>query len=1610
MKKLSKILILVLSVALICTGLILAVSAEGEAEEPTFDLKSAMDKAQAGDTIVMTGNAELSVATGVDMKYGYGITKSLTIDLNGYTINAPDTLRVFNMNGVDINFTVTGSGTINAAGAVLHMTQAKTGNVGKIIGTDEGITINHTGTATHTDGTTNKSLFIGQLGDYYFENLTVNTSSTGDNLIKVNDTANFVLKEVEINATGVEAGKVAVFYPNAKGTVSLNYCKVTTKGHSIFSAPAHTNKVENYIVVDNSYLHAAYGNGGFTSLIYNDYGNIGSDIVISNSYCSWNSRILINNMLNGTAITFKNCDLLFNGKGGSWFRSMNVKLEDGTRMWGNHDYYPTDTTFYSNFDSTSTMTVGDATGVYMIIGEGTRFDVGTYNKLMNLKGAAKDNGTEVIYYNEGNIVYPDGSTPATSETYKMIYDFMGDPNTPYVVVKAEDAPEVAAEPHTFLLYESTPYLRTIWHGTGNNASVTLRDGNAVRRWSSNGKKNSDGATPNLYFGPSAGILQSTYDVLVFDVDISADSANGFSETTLALHARSSSAANSGSGRQTNIMKISQSGLATASGISGGAASTQLTLGEWNHLTVVVDTSKADKGIKHVYVNGVYMGSGDAYTADDAYIFGIRFDITGAGTIDTNSTFILDNFAIRAFGDGTSTEALADNGESYLIGGGMAWAHGDVNDTFNVAGLSVNDVNEALRLNRELGLHPVITNPITHPFAHATENGKIYAGGNEMFFDETSAPVSIHYKENGAVNCYEVDTELANYSITYKYFLGTLESQLSNPDYWVSVEYKAGATPALYETKLLDMKFDNQGNGTYLYQTQKGWSTEFGATDVDQTLSVPLTAEDVKSHNGEEYEVYPVFNEGVAHKYNWLVKRADGSVRFAHTTSLLYGSDWTERGLNGTGVGGDGTAAVKLEYGETLVALTDAFGFASQFNSLRATKDTAEELVFNFDLNGHDILVDSRSNSNGSKLGGVFAPNSNETINIFSSVPGASVNSYGYIDPSKSNYNLGGGVFAFVKTDNAHINIGDVTVGGISYDGSNLTVMGDQIAQLAQIDLKDESNTVIGYDKSEGSSINISGCTLVRSTVDMDGMFNTRATTSEINVTDCTVILAAGGQLVSNNSIGADFSASVNFINSTIIMKENGSVLIGTHIGENSISFIGCVTNGKINQNEGKLTVEDTACYSVSESAVAPEGYVIAKYNIPMVIDAPINAIVSSSDGTKGAEPVDTPFVVVSNGSSDEADLVLPLLTYKFVPVSETVTVTWNGLGENEAFTETYAKGGNVLPAEIADYELDVLKLVANGNFDSELATAIDSDVTYTPEYDVVAAIEGLKANLSLYSDFMVNLYIPVSYAGYITEVNGAALGAETVTLGEAQYIKATVSKVAKAASDDAIFAIALTEGGYTATKTVSISIVDYASTILAGEYSDADKLLMYYMLGYVGEAALYFEEAADDEIAALLETYAEWNLLTVDKSYANALEDTGLSEYFSAAGIVLEDAPAFILVPRANTPELKVTVTYGDGNVRTFTVRENSIENLAVKGMKIYNFCTNLSVTVADANGVTLAEGTLNLDTYAKHHTDNKDVNEASAKALPLIEALYNYVKVAEAYKAETLAKPEIAE
>ena len=121
MKNLAKILVLILSVALVCGMLVLVTSADngnvakvGDVEYAT--LKDAFDAASAlteGDKVVKL-IADCSVTETI------AVTKDVTVDLNGYELSS--SLGVaFTVNN-PVNFTITGEGSIKLDGGLVEST------------------------------------------------------------------------------------------------------------------------------------------------------------------------------------------------------------------------------------------------------------------------------------------------------------------------------------------------------------------------------------------------------------------------------------------------------------------------------------------------------------------------------------------------------------------------------------------------------------------------------------------------------------------------------------------------------------------------------------------------------------------------------------------------------------------------------------------------------------------------------------------------------------------------------------------------------------------------------------------------------------------------------------------------------------------------------------------------------------------------------------------------------------------------------------------------------------------------------------------------------------------------------------------------------------------------------------------------------------------------------------------------------------------------------------------------------------------------------------------------------------------------------------------------
>ena len=489
---------------------------------------------------------------------------------------------------------------------------------------------------------------------------------------------------------------------------------------------------------------------------------------------------------------------------------------------------------------------------------------------------------------------------------------------------------------------------------------------------------------------------------------------------------------------------------------------------------------------------------------------------------------------------------------------------------------------------------------------------------------------------------------------------------------------------------------------------------------------------------------------------------------------------------------------------------------------------------------------------------------------------------------------------------------------------------------------------------------------------------------------------------------------MNIDNCLIIVKLNGGRIFGNNTeAMGTVTITNSVTNGNI-QTSSKydkkniIAGEGVCAYRMEPSAYA-EGVVPAAYNVPMTVEGGTFDIpyifVESTKNNPGtikyeADIQNLVYKVASYGYEGKADQVLPLLTYKTVKAEDVVKVTFKGIGENADVVVDYAKGGVIVAPAIAGATGEVFSLVHDGTFTEAIPETVTEAITLTPNVKANVAINGIKTNLSVYSDFVINLYIPATYAQYVAKITDGqnVLDTANVTIGEVEYIKVSIARNANDASKNATFVITVKEGDQIGAATVTVSVASYAEKVLGDTVTTAaDKQLMYYVLNYANEAAKYFDGAADATVAALLETYADVKGEVAEQSYANAIEELALGQVFASASVKLTSAPAFVLTLKEGFAGT-VTVTYGD-KTRTYVVTAEDEREIVVAGMKAYNFGLNITVNAVGTIGeeaVATENAQYNLDTFVKYHVESEAAESVACVAL--LEALYDYVACAEAY------------
>lgn len=1588
MKKLRRIVILVVAFAMICTGLALTVSADNT----PFDLKGALDSAESGATVVLTGDATLTAA--------YNITKDVTIDLNGYTLTS-DSDTAFNVNQ-SVKFTILGRGEIVLSGMLIKSTTGSYAPSVTVKGTYAPIKITH-------NGEKSDSIVYTINGDFSFTNLDITAvcDTASEAVFKSSNASSTVT--YNFNAVNIKVSGATTSSSNAEsviriaGETHLNMASssIVTDGMAINVGGCVST--DDTVVIKNSSIKVENPTLEVTAI--GMYSNPTGVIRIVNSVIESSYRVfcLSCESQNPTALTDENGIISLTSGGRvlcydsaiihNCVKTNLISRAIPTFLYGSSKilYRNPLSSIPSmvNFDTDSTSYANNNKYVNIYMAEGTR--VGNVNITTKTTQGVK---------------FPDGSSPVTSTTYKFIYDPIQDPEAPWVVAKIDAADAFAdADLHWFasgnqiapgmVEYAADaqvsgtvpsdkdlfPLVKVRWNKTGIY-SITESDGNKLFRYESTVK---EAKSPSLTFGNRAPVNTADYQngVMVFELDIATDSALGFAAGTYKLDSRTSGNYNTtGSGSNgVSTVALTAEGSLSFKDDSTVIKTAKLSLNTWNRISFVVDgaTRKAD-----CFVNGVYVTTLTSLYGDDAYIWGMRFDISR--NLNPGQSLLVDNAMIACYSaPKTKTvngETVAFDAVDYLYG---APINGEPTvKQITVGSNAYADLDSAIEAANSIGTVPQLNADLTG--VTVTKSGIVSANGHTITTTDDSITAVPTNGEDGKPLYYEFNKSF-DAELTFHWSVGNI---LTGEYAEVTTTVRTGATPT-YEYNADKIVYNSSEKKIY---KQTGW---FGV-DCDNPLSPEYVEQVINGETAGHVYATPIVE---AFDISCAAVDASGNlVSATELTDLPYGSPLH-----------------KLAANQTLIFYKDC--------SLNSSGKEFKNGTFGIDLNGHILTIE---NANV-----VLKQTANSTLNVYSSVPGGAIYKRGAAD---GNNVRGNALFhmspitdAEAKIEanvtgnihNAVLNIGKI--GGIDAAGSNLTLSGDCVVEPRTGD--------------ESCAVNIDGATLVRIGHTYASLVYPRFYNGSITIKNATLINTQKDYILSVPhsylaEVAFKYSTTATVDGCTIIQTDETMGVIGSTIGFDSITVKDTVISGALYDDNGNVDASKVTVLENVAVTTKPANYsedVWAKYNTSFESDELASIFgnngyfktvkLSASGGVMTEKAL---YIIVkgSDKSSIPTGAVvreISPLAYMTVQGRECVSVTWNDLDGNALKTEKYIKGGNVFDAGVSVETSETGFAVLSKVFESwgTLPTNIEEDIVINPIYTLKDTMAGLKYNLSLYSNFNINLYIPAEYKNFVKVYSDAAktneLTLDEVSINESSYVKAVIAQLCNNATDDAVFYVTVSETVdgtvYTAEISIKTSTVAYAKTVIADydNFTAEDRVLVYYMLNYANEAAKYFDKVENDaDIYELLEKYKNVGNMFVPTASYTPIEE-GLDKVFDTVAIRAESSPSFVfrLVEGFRG---SVIVKYSGNNERVFNdfaVSATTADNktLFIDGMKIYNFGTVLNITAEGTlNGEPVSVcGRFNLDAYVKYAEDNE------LSHLSLVTALRHYAEASALYKGGTLGE-----
>ena len=673
MKKHSKLLVLVLSIALvICAFAVVANADNGGVAEVNgteyASIADAYNAAPAGATIKLIGNASIGTIA---------VKKDITIDLNGYTLTT-STANVFEIS-TDIALTIKGDGEIKATGRIVNATAGSA--VVTIQGGTEGMKINAKidGQVFRIVGNTTLNMTnVDMVSNVTNSNRNVFDTDASSN-VRIN------LKAVSIKHTGLANRDVAVFRLGGTSFLDAEYCRIEADG--LLITVRDVNHVgDNVFHIKDSYLSNV--NNKWQNGIAGNYADVKGLMKFERCTLDSSHRVFC-----------FNCDTT----------STTALVECKDTVIRMNGYYVADESLITRnvpvkLTGSSYVTVARNAGVYM----GYRVQV--------------DEGFRTNYQSfttSDGFAYPDGSTSKNSTTYKFVYDPKGNQEAPYLLVKVggeldksyssvsdgaaykwynnmerlwgdnyegilfrndNDTADTAATSYQVSsTITGTGATNHWWHGFGTYEAENVNGNNVFKYWV-NPTDTVTSGTRTFKSGPNIPLMEKYEDsvamtatnskVMVMEVDVATDSAIGLPAFSFHPHIRTAEGGDGSGGASINVSAQGAITCNNFASVTEYGKTAALDMNGWNRLSIVVYTdSENPMGIAYYYLNGNLLGTTvKVYKDSTSKVYGPRFNI--GSTQNIGASLLIDNVSIARY-DSYKASGEADGAEknpAYYLSG------------------------------------------------------------------------------------------------------------------------------------------------------------------------------------------------------------------------------------------------------------------------------------------------------------------------------------------------------------------------------------------------------------------------------------------------------------------------------------------------------------------------------------------------------------------------------------------------------------------------------------------------------------------------------------------------------------------------------------------------------------------------------------------------------------------------------------------------------------------------------------------------------------------------------------------------------------------------------